>query len=125
MSIPDNQSAERHYLGQAARRTKSAELPAAPMLPHRRQGDRGSGDDPGLSRLPYFVRFRNLREAGIVDSWEQLSQLIGRYGFPSGTLLSPNVRVWDVDDIRQWLASRPTERKVILTLYRGKEPETA
>jgi hypothetical protein len=101
MSIPDDQSAQHHYLGQAAHKTKSAELSTAQMLPHQRHGDRGSGDDTGLSRLPYLVRFRNLREAGIVDSWEQLSQLVDRYGFPSGTLLSPNVRVWDVDDVQQ------------------------
>jgi hypothetical protein len=122
MSIPHDQSADHHYLGQAARKAKSAKLSAAPTSPYQHQGDRGSCDHPGLSRLPYYVRFRNLREAGIVDSWEQLSQLIDRYGFPSGTA---NIRVWDINDVRQWLANRPTERKGIVAPYRNKEAENA
>jgi hypothetical protein len=122
MSIPRNQSAQHHYLGQAARRTKSAELPAAP---YQRQGDCSSGDDSGLFGLPHFVRFRNLREAGIVFSWEQLSQLIDRYGFPQGRLLSPNTRVWELHEVRQWLESRPVERKVIAPPSHSSERETA
>jgi hypothetical protein len=46
------------------------------------------------------VRFRDLRAAGIVDSWQQLFRLIEDYGFPSGQLLSPNVRAWDRDAVR-------------------------
>jgi hypothetical protein len=45
--------------------------------------------------LPHYVRFRDLRAAGIVDNWQQLFRLIEDYGFPSGQLLSPNVRAWD------------------------------
>jgi hypothetical protein len=125
MSIPHDQSAECHHLGQTTRKAKPAELSAAPTLPHQRQGDRSSGDDPYLFHLPHFVRFRNLREAGIVVSWEQLSQLIDRYGFPPGRLLSPNTRVWDLDEVRKWLSNRPSERKVIAPPSRSRESETA
>jgi hypothetical protein len=118
MSIPDDQSTD---FGQVARKAKSAKLSAPRMLPHEHHGDRGCGNDTGLPRLPQFVRFRNLREASIVDSWQQLSQLIDRYGFPPGRLLSPNIRVWDIDDVRQWLANRPTERKTIVAPHGNKD----
>jgi hypothetical protein len=29
-------------------------------------------------------------------------------------LLSPNTRVWDIKDVRAWLASRPSERKKVV-----------
>jgi predicted DNA-binding transcriptional regulator AlpA len=75
------------------------------------------------TRLPRLIRFRDIRAAGIVDSWESLSRLIDDHGFPSGMLLSPNVRAWDVDEISKWLATRPTERKA--TPAPRKHDETA
>ena len=55
-----------------------------------------------------FVRFRDLKARGIVDSWPQLNNLIKKYGFPRGRMLSPNVRAWDEEkEIEPWLASRP------------------
>ncbi len=63
--------------------------------------------------LPRFVRYRDLHAAGIVTNWQQLNNLIDEYGFPPGQLLSPNTRVWAVHDVEAWLASRPTERKIV------------
>jgi predicted DNA-binding transcriptional regulator AlpA len=57
--------------------------------------------------LPTYVRFRDLQQAGIVNSWEQLSNLIEDYDFPPGILLSPKARAWDIEDIQRWLARRP------------------
>jgi hypothetical protein len=55
------------------------------------------------------LRFRDLQERGIVSSWAQLRNLIGKYGFPPGHMLSPNCCVWDEEDeVEPWLASRPT-----------------
>ena len=55
-----------------------------------------------------FVRFRDLKARGIVDSWPQLNNLIKKYGFPRGRMLSPNVRAWDEEkEIEPSLASRP------------------
>ena len=39
--------------------------------------------------------------------------MINCYGFPSGVLLSPNVRAWDKAEVERWLANRPTERKIV------------
>jgi hypothetical protein len=105
---------------------KPAPLPAASPLinPHHRQSDRGSGDDDAAARLPVFVRFHDLRAAGIVGNWPQLYNLIDDYGFPAGVMLSPNARAWKVEDVRAWLDGRPMERKAIAP-HRAKQTEDA
>jgi len=51
-----------------------------------------------------FLRFRDLKERGIIDSWAQLDNLIKKYGFPPGRMLSPNVRAWDEEEeLEPWL----------------------
>ena len=81
---------------------------------HQRHGDRASGDDANVvSRLPVFVRFRDLRRSGIADNWQSLGRLIEDEGFPPGVLLSPNIRAWRLDEVEQWLATRPVERKPV------------
>jgi hypothetical protein len=65
------------------------------------------------ARLPVYCRYRDLVENGICGSWQQLNRLIADHGFPYGIMLSPNVRAWDVEEIRQWLASRPRDRKIL------------
>ena len=54
-----------------------------------------------------LLRFRDLKESGIVASWPQLKRLQEGQGFPPGRMLSPNVRVWSQAEIDAWLASRP------------------
>lgn len=71
-------------------------------------------------RLPHFARFKDLRTAGICDNWQQLNRLIEDYGFPPGQLLSPNTRAWNIDEVRQWLAARPVERKKVVPPF-GKQ----
>jgi predicted DNA-binding transcriptional regulator AlpA len=57
-----------------------------------------------------FVRFRDLKARGIVNNWAQLDNLIEKYDFPPGRMLSPNTRAWDEEEeVEPWLASRPTE----------------
>jgi hypothetical protein len=63
--------------------------------------------------LPVFARFPNLKDAGITQNWEHLTRLIDKEGFPPGILLSRNIRAWDVEEVRRWLAERPVERKII------------
>ena len=75
-----------------------------------------------VPRLPVFIRMRHLREAGIVDSWQQLGRLIAEYGFPTGVLLSPNVRAFDKAEVERWLANRPVERKKIPRLANRRPP---
>jgi hypothetical protein len=56
-----------------------------------------------------LLRFADLRERGVVDSWAQLRRLIDHCGFPQGRMLSPNQRTWDEAEIAAWYASRPVE----------------
>jgi hypothetical protein len=59
--------------------------------------------------LPHFVRFRDLKERNIVQSWPALNDLIENEGFPRGRKLSPQIRVWTVDEVNAWLETRPFE----------------
>ena len=57
--------------------------------------------------LPTYIRFRDLKERGIVDSWPQLKFMIDNYGFPAGRLASPQVRIWSQDEVADYLANPP------------------
>jgi hypothetical protein len=76
-------------------------------------GDRGNADDTDVkpSILPVYVRYRDLQAAGLVNSWNQLANMVDNEGFPPGVLLSPNIRAWRLADIESWLATRPTARR--------------
>jgi predicted DNA-binding transcriptional regulator AlpA len=63
--------------------------------------------------FPTFIRYDDLEAAGLVGSWTQLTRMIKDEGFPHGVLLSGNIRAWRVDEIEDWLASRPTARKAM------------
>jgi hypothetical protein len=109
--------------------------PAETANPHQRQADRASGDDDSeaerlkaerleakrvarrnrliQSGFPIFVRYEDLVAAGFVGSWTQLLRMVAAEGFPAGTMLSANVRAWRLDEIEQWLAARPSARKIM------------
>jgi predicted DNA-binding transcriptional regulator AlpA len=55
-----------------------------------------------------FLRFADLKAAGIVNSWAMLRRRIERDGFPVGRMLGPNTRAWSEDEVEAWIASRPT-----------------
>jgi hypothetical protein len=60
------------------------------------------------------LRFRDLKDRGIVNNRVTLKNWIEKLGFPPGQLTGPNTRTWDEDtEIKPWLASRPTEPKTI------------
>jgi predicted DNA-binding transcriptional regulator AlpA len=120
---PVEQSAEHYHLQQKSKRSSECQQPttSSTIAPHQRQSDRGSAED-GAARLPTFVRFHDLRAVGIVSNWPQLYNLIDDYDFPPGVLLSPNVRAWDIEEVQRWLASRPTERKIVAP-HRSKQTE--
>ena len=54
-----------------------------------------------------YVRFSDLKAAGIVDNWVTLNERVRRDGFPPGIKLGPNTRAWAVEDVEAWLAARP------------------
>ena len=80
-----------------------------------RQGDRGSDEaDVEYAAVgPRFVRFRELKERGICDSWRTLRRWIAQSGFPPGRLLGMNSRAWTEAEVEAWLAARPTAAKPV------------
>ena len=58
-----------------------------------------------------YLRFADLKERGIVNSWTQLRRMINDYGFPAGKKLGPNTTVFGEDLVAAWLDARPTEPK--------------
>jgi predicted DNA-binding transcriptional regulator AlpA len=92
--------------------TDHASIPANSLaahthIHHRRQ-DRRSNDDPALPMLPVYVRYPDLRRAGIVTSWVGLRRLIVNEKFPTGAMLAPKTRAWLLSEVRAWLDTRPT-----------------
>jgi hypothetical protein len=129
--VPKEQSAEHHRLGRSHKRRAPPVTSA-----HERQNDRASNDDEGADddgdedddrarKLPTFVRFADIRAAGIVGSYEQLYQLIDKEGFPPGVMLSPNVRAWRIDLVERWLGARPVERKPVPDAWPEERREAA
>jgi hypothetical protein len=59
--------------------------------------------------MTVLLRFRDLKERGIVHSWPQLKRLQAVHGFPLGRMLSQNIRAWTESEIDEWIASRPIE----------------
>jgi hypothetical protein len=55
-----------------------------------------------------FLRFADLRERGIINSWPMLRRRIERDGFPPGRMLGPNTRAWSEAEVDAWIKSRPT-----------------
>ncbi len=56
-----------------------------------------------------MLRFANLKERGVVNSWPQLKRLQQLHQFPLGRMLSPNIRAWTGEEVDAWIASRPIE----------------
>lgn len=54
-----------------------------------------------------LLRFRDLQERQIVANWAQLGNLVQKYGFPPGRMISDRARAWTEGEIDGWLASRP------------------
>ena len=57
----------------------------------------------GSNRL---LRFRDLKDRGIVRNRVTLSRWIKSQNFPPGFLIGANTRVWKEGDIDSWLADR-------------------
>ena len=57
-----------------------------------------------------LLRFRDLKDRGIVRNHPTLMRWITKQGFPPGRWLGPNSRVWTEDEMEAWLRSRPTKR---------------
>ena len=65
------------------------------------------------AELERWVDFRDLKRAGIVDSWQTLLswQRDPQISFPLGRVFGRKARRWALHgEIEPWLASRPTAR---------------
>lgn len=63
-----------------------------------------------MSKGTHLLRFRHLKERGIVENWPQLRRLVAKYGFPPGKYIGPNTRIWTEEEMEAYLASRPTTK---------------
>jgi hypothetical protein len=64
------------------------------------------------SPLPTFIKFADLKAAGIVNDHCALKVLIDDHNFPKGRWLGSATHVWTLNEVEQWLANRPAERPV-------------
>jgi len=55
-----------------------------------------------------LLRFKDLRERGIIANWPMLKRRIERDGFPVGKMIGPNQRAWIESEVDSWVKSRPT-----------------
>jgi hypothetical protein len=62
--------------------------------------------------LPTFIKFADLKAAGIVANHGALRILIERHGFPKGRWFGSATHVWTVAEVEEWLAERPAARPV-------------
>lgn len=88
------------------------------LPPRRRQHELqslpGRATDPSITTsLPRFLRFRDIRDSRLINNWQTLARLIAEQGFPPGTLIGANTRVWTQTEIEAWLATRPTAAKAL------------
>jgi predicted DNA-binding transcriptional regulator AlpA len=57
-----------------------------------------------------YLRFTDLKTAGVVNNRVTLHRLIKFQQFPPGRLLGPNTRAWTETEIQAWLDARPVNR---------------
>jgi hypothetical protein len=57
--------------------------------------------------MRHYLRFHDLRAAGIVTNRMTLGRWIASQGFPRGVMLGLNTRAWPADEVEAWLANRP------------------
>lgn len=64
-----------------------------------------------MEAVEQFLRFADLKNLKICQSYPQLRNLQKHCGFPVGVLISPNCRIFAACEVNSWLASRPTNPK--------------
>jgi len=55
-----------------------------------------------------LLRFKDLRDRGIINNWPMLKRRIAHDGFPIGRMIGPNTRAWTEEEVEKWIKSRPT-----------------
>lgn len=57
-----------------------------------------------------FLRYKDLKERGIVNSWTALHYKIKNNGFPQGRYIGPNSRAWPEVEVQAWLDALPVTK---------------
>ncbi len=58
-----------------------------------------------------LLDYEDLKQRRLTSSRTSLDRAIKRYGFPPGRLITPGRRFWTEEEIEEWLASRPAEKR--------------
>ena len=66
------------------------------------------------------IRFRELKERGIVNNRPSLKNLQEQRGFPLGKLTGANSRTWTEDEVDEWVDSQPEAPKPVLPAKRPR-----
>jgi predicted DNA-binding transcriptional regulator AlpA len=53
-----------------------------------------------------FLRFKQLKEMGIVGDYQTLEDLVEKHGMPRGFKLSHKVLLFDEDEVLAWLETK-------------------
>ena len=64
-----------------------------------------------------YLRYADLKAAGIVRNRMTLHRWIRKLGFPKGILLGPNTRAWSEVEVLNWLKSRPASTHAGSSVY--------
>jgi predicted DNA-binding transcriptional regulator AlpA len=58
--------------------------------------------------LPTYLRFKDLKAAGIVNNWMTLERRIKDSNFPKGRYLGKNhrLRAWTEEEVMAWIKTR-------------------
>ena len=76
------------------------------------QADASPGSEPvqaasaAALKLPDFIRFADIKAAGLITSRATLGRMIKHEGFPRGLLLRPGLRVWPLEEVQAWIVQR-------------------
>jgi predicted DNA-binding transcriptional regulator AlpA len=68
-----------------------------------------------LKQPARYLRFNDLFDLGIVRNHPALKRMIEEQGFPTGVWFGNNTHVWDREDVRRWVESRPKCRPTLAT----------
>jgi predicted DNA-binding transcriptional regulator AlpA len=60
-----------------------------------------------------LIRFKDLKERGIVPNHQTMSTWVKKNKFPPGRWLGNNSHVWTESEIQAWLETRPTKRPCV------------
>jgi hypothetical protein len=66
-----------------------------------------------MDEIEQHYRFVDLKRKGLIGNWPTLRHLQKVHGFPAGKKLGGNMRVWTAREVNEWLASRPSDIKII------------